>query len=145
MRAPRFRVGTLMILVALTAIPLAGAANLQRCARRFHERAEWHREQRSCFPPLTDLEVYLILAQPQGGPRPSGPVVEGLTRFIEHHNQMTEKYERAAVRPWLMVEADPPLPARPSADELCAYTEREYRFMTDSPDSEPCLRPIAEE
>ena len=32
-------------------------------------------------------------------------------RFIGHHRRLSEKYSRAARRPWLTVEPDPPEPA----------------------------------
>lgn len=150
MRVPQFRTGTLMIVIALTALPMAGTAALQRRSRLFHQRAAWHQEQKHSLP-LSDLEMYLFITPVKLPPNPSPATLkadqerldigESLLKFEEHHDLMTAKYEQAAVRPWLLVEADRPPPSRPSDDDLCGYLERFDRVAI----SDPILRPIAEE
>ena len=118
MHPVRFRVRTLLILVAVAAVPVA----LMGRAARFGERARGHeRQRRSVFP--GDLDVYLVMQAVQGEwhPNPETPIrkVEGPIRaFVAYHLEMESKYERASRAPWWPVEADPPAPEKPSRAQV---------------------------
>jgi hypothetical protein len=85
MRLPRFRVRTLMLLVVLVAVPLT---LLDRRAR---------------FLGLANRHEGLI------GP-PPGPYAKSASPRSGWHWELSNKYRRAAERPWLPVEPDPPPP-----------------------------------
>jgi hypothetical protein len=82
----RFRVRSLLVAVAIAGVILGGLAELQRRRERFREIADHHAFN----------GYYCSL---YGNPE-----------LDQWHAKMHEKYERAAARPWLLVEADPPAP-----------------------------------
>jgi hypothetical protein len=110
MRLPRFRLRTMMILVAVVGV-IAGIGIVgERRRARFSELADQHR-----------LQVVNVLEGPtdydgefRGDPdvlnlemRP----VTGVVRLRDlWHMAMARKYRRATRYPWLPVEPDPPEP-----------------------------------
>ncbi len=79
MRPPRFRIRTLMILVALVALGLAAGVFYQR-SKDFAARA-WDHEANGSI--VSDSEL------------------------VRYHFAMAEKYHAAARRPWISVPPDP--------------------------------------
>lgn len=136
MRAPRFRIGTLMLVIAVVALPMAVAATLQRRSRLFQEMAAQHQQavvnlQKEAD--ISDLEVYLFTTPAQGDPRPPDELAVRFTEFIGYHYGMTAKYEHAALRPWRPVETDTPCPVNISARELREYLDRLYVRLGEKP------------
>ena len=92
MRLPRvrFTVRRLRITVAIVGLVLAGVIDARRRRERFLRIADFH-ERRS---PNGYAGFYLVPLSPTD----------------EWHDQMGQKYRRAAARPWLPVAPDPPAP-----------------------------------
>ena len=99
MRWVRLRLRTLKIAVAVAAV-IFGVEALRRRDRAFRERAAYHRawvrNRGRFFSPIILLPPY-DRAYSQDS-------------LKDWHRRMAEKYERAARRPWLPVEPDPPEP-----------------------------------
>jgi hypothetical protein len=94
MRKPRFRLRTMMILVAFAAMLLAIVINLQRRKARFQELFSYHSvmagpPRRQSFSPFPEVFV---------------------TAKGRWHHDLAMKYAEASERPWLPVEPDPPEP-----------------------------------
>jgi len=83
MTLPQFRVRTLLIIVAVVACAFGGYAALQRRSAALYARAQRH-------------AMLSVLSK--------GPYSE------RYHQDMTEKYRRASLYPWLPVSPDPPPP-----------------------------------
>jgi hypothetical protein len=104
MRPPRvqFTIRWVMVAVARAATILGAAVELQRRHDRFLRLAEHHEASSSI--------TYAC------GNRPSrtNGLGEDVRRWpngrIEWHRRLGEKYRRAASRPWLPVDPDPPQP-----------------------------------
>ena len=121
MRLPRmqFTVRRMMVAVALVAAVLSVVERRER----LKGIAVGHKLEKSkVFK--SDLEIYLILTV---SPGESGThtaererACRPLLQFNHYHDQMIEKYERAASRPWLPVAPDPPPPAKQSRDDFKA-------------------------
>jgi hypothetical protein len=103
MRLPRVRltVRGMMLAVAIVALVVWGE-RMRRASSAYWERAEFYR---------------YLLTTPRNNPPPSeGESVASTTeiaqgrRLIRYCEIMQAKYERAARRPWLPVEPDPPDP-----------------------------------
>ena len=104
MRPPRFRLRTLLILVALSAVPLA-LIQVRRRREHYRVQAELH----------GSLEQFF-----RAGIAGMGATIGGRTssqlrsirepRRVAYHAALRAKYERAAARPWLPVPPDPPPP-----------------------------------
>lgn len=100
MRLPRFRVRTLMIAVAVVAVPLGVCAERRS---RFLGIAAWHRNQ------ADEIRFELRRGRMNG---------EVLTRrqahlrakSLRHHRYVESVYREAALRPWFRVALDPPRP-----------------------------------
>lgn len=87
MRLPKFRVRTLLIIVAIVGLICGGGETLRRRRANFRQEAhdlrwaeyvEWHGERRP--------------------------------NVAEYYNRLARKYEYAARYPWLPVAPDPPEP-----------------------------------
>jgi hypothetical protein len=94
---------------------------------RFRRIALGHRLEKSeVF--RNDLEIYLIAIVEPGESDTQQAERERVSRpfiqFSRYHDQMIEKYERAANRPWLPVASDPPPPTRLSRDDFKAVYVR---------------------
>jgi hypothetical protein len=110
MSPPRFRLRTLLVAVAVAAVVLGAVMMARRAGDR---RARAIRHAKAEAEARRHLDAY------RGG-RVELPrcltleEVEALTSRIEEsvvfHAGMARKYERAAARPWLTVEPDPPEP-----------------------------------
>lgn len=114
----RWRLRTLLIGIALVAIPLAAWSAIQRRADRFTHLAAYH------------LQAHEVLIDEAGGVLECLQVEDGETldsaaekrfagrgqrEFLAYkasifHWKLFEKYQKAAANPWLGVEADPPPP-----------------------------------
>jgi len=103
----RFRLRTLMILVAVVSVLLGLTASLLRRRASFQRKAENYARKAS-----QEYTNGMIAAQVPwfDGARPSKLQV----RMQEEHNELGDyyaglrvKYERAAVRPWLRVPPEP--------------------------------------
>lgn len=90
MRLPRvrFTMRLMMIVVAILANVLGLLGWLDRRARQFRDRRDFHRARWSAID-----EGFEVEAAPAA-----------------YHRAMAEKYRRAAECPWLPVEPDPPEP-----------------------------------
>jgi hypothetical protein len=89
MRPPRFRLRTLMIVVAIVGIVFG----LARRSAVYHQQAE------------RQLQILEMEDFPSG---PNDPLHFNL--FIEYHVRLMDKYNRAARYPWFPVPPDPPPP-----------------------------------
>jgi len=69
MRLPRLRIRTLMLIVFVSAMPMASVAMLNRRAQRFEELAALHGREAGVFG-VSDLEWFLLLTPAQGDSRP---------------------------------------------------------------------------
>lgn len=121
MRIPRLRITLRATMVAVAII--AAVLWVVERRERFRRIALGHQfEKRKVF--MNDLEIYLIALADQGESmtrtaernRAARPFI----RFSQYHEQMTEKYERAASRPWLPVTSDPTPPPKLSRDDFRA-------------------------
>ena len=92
MRLPsvRFTVRRMMVAVAFFGLVLASAIEAQRRREGFLRIADFHERQ----SPYSYPGYYPVPIRPMS----------------EWHEQMGRKYHRAASRPWLPVEPDPPEP-----------------------------------
>lgn len=120
MRVPRFRITVrgMMVVAGITAIIATGVERRERFRRTSLAHSRAGKELN-----VSDLEYYLMVTElTMGDATPSQwaqyqelrrrelPVVQ----FLSYHQQMANKYERAAGQPWLPVASDPPAPPRPS-------------------------------
>lgn len=118
---PKFRVRTLAIVVAVAAIVLAAFLLVAR-SRAYLGRSAQYRV----------LEAW-YRASAEGwssGSKPSPEVSEACREAADRYARLSQKYGRAAGRPWLAVEPDPPrvvrrylmttegLSLEPAADDL---------------------------
>ncbi len=105
MRPPRFRLRTMMILVAVLALSLSAAVLWLRREqyRRLAEvysltekvlRVDSHMARGTAAFPLLDLSDSM----------------DRNARQADYYARLRRKYERAATRPWLPVAPDPPPP-----------------------------------
>ena len=105
MRPPRFRLRTLLIVVALVALALV-PATLARRRQRFEALAHHHREAAggpfavSLISPAGRAHLYELAFR-------AGLLSPERRQW---HRDLTVKYERAARYPWLLVAPDPPPP-----------------------------------
>lgn len=109
-RPPRLRLRSLMIVVAVVALPLATWTRIEARREQFRRTAAFHRDEivggisirgngrLSIFPVAAKVE-YQILSQTQ-------------VDLDMWHLELSEKYEQAAERPWLPVAPDPDPPGR---------------------------------
>ena len=126
MQLPRIRLSLrgMMLVIAVIGATL-GLIEERRA--RFARIANAHAMERVNLQ-LSELDVYIITKAKQIGEDRSPSVLAAyerswrealpLARFVEHHAQMSEKYERASSRPWLPVATDPPAPPRPTGAYL---------------------------
>jgi hypothetical protein len=103
MRRPRLSIRGSMALVALAALLLIGLV-LWRRSEEYRRRAESHDSLLWSVLPVAIDEA----ASP--GRLGGGLSVGALLRQAKYHHEMSRKYWRAAARPWLSVEPDPPEP-----------------------------------
>jgi hypothetical protein len=105
MRLPRvrFTVRRMMVAVAVAALLLIGVV-LWRRSEEYRRRAESHDSLLWSELPVAVDEA----ASP--GRLGGGLSVVGLLRRAKYHHDMSQKYWRAAARPWLPVAPDPPEP-----------------------------------
>ena len=140
MRRIRFRLRTLMIVVALLAVFLSRWVNLR-------ERIAYHRQELSKVL-VSDLEIYLMLTPVQGVPdevlQPQRDAVKPICELRYYHYDMVEKYEAAFRRPWLPVPPDPPAPVV-SIEYQQAFRSRYldpiYRSIDEAPQLTPSSGP----
>jgi hypothetical protein len=84
----RFTVRRMLVAVAVVATVLGLLMWVDRRAREFRDRRDFHRVRWSAIDEGFEVE--------------DAPAA--------YHRAMAEKYRRAAERPWLPVEPDPPVP-----------------------------------
>ena len=105
MRPPRFRLRSMMILVAVLALSLS-AAVLWRRREHYRRLAEAYA--------LTEMVLRVDSNMARGSAAfPLLDLSESMdrnARQADYYARLRRKYERAARRPWLPVEADPPEP-----------------------------------
>jgi hypothetical protein len=108
MRLPRFRIRTLMIAVAVVAIPLGAMVAVAERRQRFMRMATAHWRATVAVQILENgtangvVEHYL-----DARGVPLGAQQQARDKW---HETMAEKYRQAARRPWLPVPPDPPEP-----------------------------------
>jgi hypothetical protein len=120
MRFLRFRLPTLMILVAIVAMVLGRSVHFSNLARH-------HARERTRLI-SGDLDLYLVMApDPRGFPmhpdsgRPIAKVVVPIRAFIAYHLELEKKYDSASRHPWLPVAPDPSPPPTPSKADMELY------------------------
>ena len=120
MRFLRFRLRTLMTLVAIVAMPLGRSVHFSNLAR------DHARERTGLIS--GDLDFYLLMApDPRGAPMhpdsglPIAKVVVPIRAFIAYHLELEQKYDSAARHPWLPVAPDPSPPPKPSMAHMVLY------------------------
>jgi hypothetical protein len=101
MTLPRFRLRTLMVVVAVIALLLAGEVTRQRLTRissEYRAKAdEWSQKAQAAYlsvEPEWQFPLWYRRSTP----------------MVEYANAMVEKYEFAADHPWRPVAPDPPEP-----------------------------------
>jgi hypothetical protein len=92
MKRPRIRLRTLMIAVAVAALPLGLWAGIERRRAAFDRTAAYH--------------VTQVVGLTVGG----RPLTPSERRRDEWHYALFLKYREAAFRPWIPVGPDPPEP-----------------------------------
>lgn len=126
MRLPRFRLRTLMVLVAVAAVPMTAATMLDRRAARFRELARFHRREARAFG-VSDLDWFLLVTVPQGASttwwqelydsEADYALVISAARYTAREYDVSYRYEEAAKRPWAAPVADEyPVPRPPVAE-----------------------------
>src|SRR4051794_29234234 len=103
MRPPRFRLRTLLILVAVAAVGLWAERMWRRSASMRQKAALWAKieaEDREMADRLQSRWVDSLAWVVDN--------IEALREEAERAGRLRAKYERAAMRPWLPVEPDPP-------------------------------------
>ena len=102
MPLPHFRLRSLLIAVAVVAVFLAagtwGGKMWQRSGL-YRQQAGYHRDQ-----------LGIIVDPPYLNPQQYHDVQERISRRRGWHGAMAEKYELAALRPWIPLEPDSPEP-----------------------------------
>lgn len=98
MPVPRCRIRTLMMAVAVVAMPLSAVSICMTRAARFRQLSAEHESK-------TRIGATPIVFW-NGGT----PVCDQLTLLGAWHAEMAEKYLEASLRPWLPVPPDPPPP-----------------------------------
>ena len=93
----RFTVRRIMVAVAIVAICCWTVADMERRSR-FRRLAEHH-----------SSKMYPDIACNAGGLYIVGEGIVSQDR-VSWHRALHDKYERAARRPWLLVNPDPPMP-----------------------------------
>jgi hypothetical protein len=89
MKIPRMTIRRWMIVMVIVAVALGVLVTLRRAAD-FMRLAALHRDV-----------AHWIRRSPGPGADP---------KLIAHHEDLARKYERAAARPWLPIDTDPPAP-----------------------------------
>jgi hypothetical protein len=100
MKRPRFTVKSMMIAVLAVAAPLGWFTERHR---RFSSLAAYHSEQSGILGiDFSGNRQVLYITGPDGKPLSK--------ERHEWHSELSGKYRRASLRPWLPVSADPPMP-----------------------------------
>jgi hypothetical protein len=98
----RFTIGRLMFAVAVVGLLLGAIVGVENRRRRFLALASIHRAKMIAWEEVGSSEASRERFD-----------ISGRKVSLEAdrwHSQMAEKYKRAAERPWLPVEPDPPEP-----------------------------------
>jgi hypothetical protein len=101
-----------MVIVAVAALALAAEATRRRMVNlssAYRQRALVHQNKAG----LASLNALVSDAEYRRGQPPDRKYAEwraGFRRLAEFHEAMMRKYERAASRPWLPIDADPAPP-----------------------------------
>jgi hypothetical protein len=106
----RFTMRRIVVAVAVIAIVLGALVTMGRRIRRFDGLATYHESQIMGVmygTPGPDRTMTFSLSSHDRNGRPLPPQQQIIDRW---HFQMKERYRRAAVRPWLPIEPDPPEP-----------------------------------
>ncbi len=107
MQMPRLRITVwwMMVAVAVIAFALAAAILWQR-SETYRGLAEEHANlEYSVLPPAIDA-----IGTPDRPMLPRGYTAARMFREAYYHHQLSQKYWKAATRPWLGVAPDPPPP-----------------------------------
>jgi hypothetical protein len=100
----------LMIAVAVTAPCLAVGPMLLRHERSRRRADAYHQQANAEY-----LASHLIFSRHHHGPSvPEKQMMEAHERLGAHYEMLSEKYARAAWRPWLHIGPDPPASALPA-------------------------------
>ena len=116
MRLPRarFTLRWMMLAVAGVGTILGASIELRRRHERFSRLAELHEASRRQALFVSGRGLHLIRGQFRPPVNFSNALGEDVTDWSEArfkwHRQLGKKYRRAASRPWLPVEPDPPEP-----------------------------------
>ncbi len=111
MPIPRFKLRTLLLMVALFAVALAVVVEISQRRNRFQRLADDHWKQTLLLPEdQIDINGYSYVENQATRTK----IYTGKNmRDIDYHDLLYRKYEYAASHPWLPVEPDPPPPAKP--------------------------------
>jgi hypothetical protein len=111
MRLPRMTTRRWMITVAAVAFVSAGVSLPHRW--HLHQQAKAHAAQGEFADEMARLcasQADFLRASDPSTARRLDTSADVYTRRVAYHAQLRERYERAAVYPWLSVEPDPPPP-----------------------------------
>jgi len=100
MRFPRFRLRTLLMVVAVLALVMAVSTAIARRSVALAQLAKFHGSR-------AELALACRLYRDASGRTCLARV---LTPRFDYHSSLRRKYEYAASRPWLPVPPDPPPP-----------------------------------
>jgi hypothetical protein len=121
MRLPRvrFTVRRIIMLVTTSAMGFA-ALSYHRNASHYREIARFHSRQSIVHDFASKGQDVILVGCPTDGgdggycvrtPQAKTEAERArMRRIARYHAELTTKYERAAARPWLPIESDPPLP-----------------------------------
>jgi hypothetical protein len=128
-RLPRFRIRTLMVVVALAGViagTLVGCARMAARRQRFNALAKAHGSDelvarslaKMAYDQIDTLAAMRKAEEANGNPPDPWDDVIAQARlqathscaFADYHAALKRKYEHAARRPWLPVPPDPPEP-----------------------------------
>lgn len=100
MRLSRLRLTLRRMMLAIAMLALLFTVIGMRMRRDVSRRAEYHRQQ------MMEFWVGHSLALNTGDPYST----RWAAKRREYHKAMWQKYQRAAARPWLSIDPDPPPP-----------------------------------
>lgn len=128
MRIPRFRIRTMMVVVAIVAVLIGSSIQIRRLrGRSSYYNQRWVQAQnegralRATSAPFVQLLRNIESQRDEEFPADEKELreraardlrveVSARTKLIEHFDRLEAKYRRAARYPWFPVASDPPTP-----------------------------------
>jgi hypothetical protein len=116
LRRPRFTIRRLMVVVAVVATMLTAEKMRRAWWERSLKAAEYAAEAKSWSEDASKVERMMVKPRSRSDPasRQRLADLDGVARNYRDHErsyrELASKYTRAAARPWLPIEHDPPDP-----------------------------------